>query len=98
MARPLKTTGLSQITVVTSLQAEEPIAALLERIFEAPASIYSNIEKGHSVITLYAYALPKELRQKEPEIKRGIAELRSMEIETGSAEIRFQKVRREDWS
>ena len=98
MARPLKTTGLAQVSVVTSLLAEEPVAALLERIFAAPPSIYSNIEKGQSVITLYAYTTPAALRTRESEVRSGLADLRSMGIDVGSGEVQFGKVRREDWS
>jgi ribosomal protein L11 methyltransferase len=97
MARPLNS-GLSRISVCTSLEAEEPVAALVERIFGAPPSIYSDFEKQRSVITLHAQTRPETLGAKKPEIERGLADLRAMSIDTGSGEIQFQKVPPEDWS
>lgn len=98
MARPLETSGLSQVSVVTSLEAEEPVAALLERLFGAATSVYSNLEKLHSVITTYSYEPSKVLREKLPALKEGLNELRAVGLNTGQEDILIQKVRREDWS
>jgi ribosomal protein L11 methyltransferase len=90
--------GISQISITTSPEAEEPIAALLERIFNATPSIYSNVEKGHSVVTLYAKAPLRALKQRHEEIVHGFAELQEIGLNLGSAEILVRKVPREDWS
>jgi ribosomal protein L11 methyltransferase len=90
--------GISQISIVTSPEAEEPIAALLERIFQAAPSIYANVEKGHSVVTLYAKAPLRALKQRQDEIARGFSDLREIGLNLGSAEILVRKVPREDWS
>lgn len=83
---------------MTALEAEEPVSALLERIFGATPTIYTNIEKGHSVVTAYLRARPADLRAREGEVRRGLEELGEMGLETGSEEILIQKVPREDWS
>jgi ribosomal protein L11 methyltransferase len=98
MARPLKNSSLSQVSIVTSFEAEEPVAALLERVFAAAPSIYSDLEKQQSVATLYASAAPGALRAKEAELREGLAALREMGLDAGSGEIAFKKVRREDWA
>ncbi len=90
--------GISQISIVTTWEAEEPISALLERIFNATPSIYSNIEQGHSVVTLYAKAPVRALKQRHAEIAHGFAELQEIGLNLGSAEIVVRKVPREDWS
>lgn len=94
----MKTSGLSQISITTSLEAEEPVAALVERVFGAVPSSYANFEKGHSVVTAYAYAAPKHLRGKQEELEAGLKALGELGLDVGRAEIQFQRVRREDWS
>jgi ribosomal protein L11 methyltransferase len=98
MARPLKTSGVSQISVVTTLEAEEPVAALLENLFQTTPSIYSNLEKHHSVVTAYVRAAPAVLREREERVRSGLRDLTDIGLNIGSGEILIQRVRREDWS
>jgi len=90
--------GISQISIVTSPEAEEPIAALLERIFQGTPSIYANVEKGYSVVTLYAKAPLRDLKQRQDEIASGLSKLRDIGLNLGQAEMHLRKVPREDWS
>jgi len=94
----MKTEGVSQISVITTLEAEEPIAALLETIFSVSPTIYTNVEKGHSVVTAYLRATPRVLREQKATVNDGLAALRSLGLDLGSAEIIIQKVPREDWA
>jgi ribosomal protein L11 methyltransferase len=94
----VKTSGVSQISVVTTLEAEEPVSALLERIYGCTPSVYTNLERGHSVATAYVRATPAAVRAHEPEVHAGMTELAEMGIPMGSREILVRKVRREDWS
>jgi ribosomal protein L11 methyltransferase len=71
---------------------------MVERVFGAAPSVYTNVEKGHSVITGYAYASPRAMREKEAELREGLQALPEFGLDPGASEIRFQKVRREDWS
>jgi ribosomal protein L11 methyltransferase len=90
--------GISQLSIVTSSEGEEPISALLERIFGATPAIYSNVEKGYSVVTLYAKAPLHALKERHDEITRGFAELQELGLNLGSLEMLVKKVPREDWS
>ncbi len=90
--------GFAQISVVTTHEAEEPIAALLERIFQAPVAIYTNIVQGYSVVTLYAQTSTQVLQQPRDELLLGFADLRQLGLDLGNAEILVRKVPREDWS
>lgn len=101
----MKTEGVSLVSVVTQLECEEPVAALLENLLGdrqkqagSNAAVYSNIEKGESVVTIYAKATPAELNKRRGEIERGLAELKAMGLELGSGEILIERVKREDWS
>ncbi len=92
------TAVISQIAILTTPEAEEPVAALLERLFNAPSATYANIEKGHSVITLYARASVQQLRQRRAEVEAGLRELTGLGLALGAGEITIRRVPREDWS
>src|SRR4051812_43911584 len=70
--------GVAQISVVTTLECEEPVAALIERIFGGVPSIYTNVEKGHSIVTLYARTTVRALKGGDAELNAGFAELRAL--------------------
>ncbi|HEV8543156.1 MAG TPA: 50S ribosomal protein L11 methyltransferase, partial [Verrucomicrobiae bacterium] len=94
----MKTSGVSQISVVTTAEAEEPVAALLETLFGVAPSAYLDVETQKSVITAYLRTAPAALRARKEEVEHGLKELRSLGLDTGSSEIVIGKVRREDWS
>src|SRR5262245_33188207 len=94
----MKNSGVSQISVLTTFEAEEPVAALLERVFGGTAAIYTNVEKGQIVVTLYARTPVKVLKEGQSDLERGLDELRKLGLEVGSGEISVRKVAREDWS
>ena len=71
----MKTSGVSQISILTSSEGEEPIAALLERIFGVAPSVYMNAETQRTTITAYVRAAARKLRLGleglEPSIRHG---------------------------
>ena len=91
-------TEVAQVSVVTTHEAEEPIAALLERLFDTRPAIYTNVEKGHSVVTAYSRAGLRSLKEQQGELARGFEELRQIGLHLGNAEVIIRKVPREDWS
>ena len=98
MERLVKIKEVSQISVVTSPECEEPVAALLEQIYGAFPSIYSDVETKQSVVTLYGPGAPRILKKQLTEVRSGLAELAAMGLDIGRGEIAVRKVRREDWS
>jgi ribosomal protein L11 methyltransferase len=98
MARPLKTSGISRVSVCTSLEAEEPIAALLETIFGVTPSSWTNHETRESVVTAYVRAAPAALRKEKPRLLQGLKDLEQFGLQAGRGEIRIERVPREDWS
>src|SRR5690349_8836590 len=54
LARPLmKSKALWQISITTSREAEEAVAALLERLFGQTAAVYTDEDSQVSVVTVY---------------------------------------------
>jgi ribosomal protein L11 methyltransferase len=94
----VKTSGVSQISVVTSHECEEPVAALLERIFGVAASVYASAETNRSTITAYVRTSVAELRTRAKEVERALGELSEFGLNVEPAEVRVVAVRREDWA
>ena len=84
--------------MVTTGECEEPVAALLERIFSVTPTIYSDAQSGRSTVTAYVRAKPAKLRARRPEIQAGLGELRSLGLNPGSGELLIAAVPKEDWA
>jgi ribosomal protein L11 methyltransferase len=93
-----KVKPLCEVTVVTSAEAEDAVAELLQRIFSETASIYSSREKHVSAVTVYLERPLQELRALEPAIQEGFEEIEMYGLDTAPAEIRVARVKREDWA
>jgi ribosomal protein L11 methyltransferase len=89
---------LSQVSIVTSLECEEPVAALLETIVGGNAAVYSDTERQRSIVTIYAPLSPTGLKKYQKEIVKGLAGLEEFGLDTGSTNISISRVKREDWS
>jgi ribosomal protein L11 methyltransferase len=94
----MQNAGVAQVSVLTTASGEEPIAALLERLFRATPAIYTDVEKGHSIVTVYSRAPVADLKKRHVELTRGFEDLREIGLDLGSAEVLMRKVPREDWS
>jgi ribosomal protein L11 methyltransferase len=87
-----------EVTIVTSTEAEDAVAELLQRLFSETASIYSNHDKAVSAVTVYIDRPIAQLRALEPKLRAGFDEIEMYGIDTAPAEIRIAKVKREDWA
>jgi ribosomal protein L11 methyltransferase len=94
----MKTSGVSQISVTISNECEDPVFAVLERIFAVTPSIYSDAETNRSTVTAYVRTTPAKLRAHTAEIEAALADLQQLGLNTGQAEIQVAPVRREDWA
>src|ERR1044071_1272539 len=93
-----KVKPLCEVTVVTTDEAEDAVAELLQRIFKETASIYSNRDKEVSAVSVYVDRPLGELRALEPKLRAGFDEIEMYGIDTAPAQIIMAKVKREDWS
>jgi ribosomal protein L11 methyltransferase len=94
----VKPKPLTEVTVLTSHEAEDAVAELLQRIFKETASIYSSREKVISSVTVYVARTPKELQGVQEKIRRGFDEIEMYGLDVEPAQIRVAKVKREDWA
>jgi ribosomal protein L11 methyltransferase len=94
----MKTTGVSQVTIHTSLLGEEPVGALLERVYGEPATAYANLENQTAQVSVFVRATPGQLKTQLPEIKEGLEAIRECGVDLGESRVEVARVRREDWS
>ena len=89
---------LWQITVSASTEAEDAVAAALEKLVDQPAVIYTDAIKGVSAVSVY---LPRAIRD-IPDLRLALdLELRAIRcagLNPGSRRITFRKVRKTDWA
>ncbi len=98
MARLSRIKSLTEVTVVTSNEAEDAVAELLQRVFKETASIYSSREKEISAVTVFLTRTPTQVRSVEEKLRRGFDEIEMYGLEVAPAEIRISKLRRQDWA
>jgi ribosomal protein L11 methyltransferase len=100
MARLVKKTEkpLWKLSLTVHPEAEDAAGAALEDIFTQPPSIYSDLEKGISVLTVWQEGSAEPLRTRAPEIEAALGRITKAGLKIGDGNIQVEKVRREDWA
>lgn len=94
----MKPKPLWQVSVSTSREAEEAVAALLERLFGKSAAIYADETTQTSVATVYSANGAARTLSKRDALKAGLNFLSTCGLEVGAAKVLIRKVPREDWT
>ena len=87
-----------QISVTTSAEAEEAIAALLESIFAEPASVYTDAQTQRTVVSIYwpKRSCPEaEIRVR---LRRGLMQIRECGLGIYAGRVAIRKIRRRAWA
>ena len=92
----MKSYALWRVSVTTAGQAEEAVAAVLERFFGQSPSIYSSANSQLSIVS--AYVLKPVPTAKRHRLRAELQRIRSFGLDLGPAKISIQRVAREDWS
>lgn len=99
MARPeLKIESLWKITVETTPEAEEAVAALLERLYGQKASVYSPEESKTSFVTIFTPKTADQKTFKREALDAGLNFVADCGLHLGPANITVDRVPRQDWS
>ena len=92
----MKSPALCQISVETTPEAEEAVAALLERLFGRRASVYADAETGTAIVSVYA---PKTSAfPKREALAAGLKYVEDSGLTVGAALIAIRRLPREDWA
>lgn len=94
----MKQPPLWQISVTTSKQAEDAVAALLERLFGQPASVYTPSEGQCSVATVFSAKKSEKARSKREALQAGLDFIADNGLDPQPCSISIRKVARQDWS
>jgi len=89
---------LWQISVTSSLDAEEVIAALLGHLFGAPPSIYTDAQTRRSVVSIYCRQIPRRLAVLRAQLRARLKQIRECGLNIDAGRVAIQRVRREDWA
>jgi len=87
---------LWKISVATTLEAEDAVATMLERIFHCIPSSFFDFEKRTSRVT--AFISHKISAQDRETLRRELSSIKKCGLEIGAAKITIARVRSEDWA
>jgi ribosomal protein L11 methyltransferase len=87
---------LWKLSVVTTLEAEDAVAEMLERSFACVTSSFFDFEKQTSRVTAF---IPHKILTAEHEaLRKDLASIKKCGLKIGSGKISIARVRREDWA
>jgi ribosomal protein L11 methyltransferase len=93
----MKAGSVWQISVSSAREAEDAVAALLERLFGQPAVVYTGEGADSSVSTVYSSQASRVLSKRDA-LEAGLNYIATCGLNLGATKIIIRQVRREDWS
>jgi ribosomal protein L11 methyltransferase len=93
----MNTGAIWQISVSTSAQAEEAVAALMERLFGRAPSVYTSEESGKPVVTIYLSKAQPDTRDWRGALRQGLRQIAEFGLNVHPTKITLAKVPRQDW-
>lgn len=89
--------SLTQVSIALAPGAEEPVAALCERLLGQCPATYTDAATGVTISSLY---LEPEAwsEERRAALAAGLSELRRAGVNLGAGDVRVHSVRREDWA
>src|SRR5947209_3370284 len=94
----MKKQTLWQISVTTSVEAEDAVSELLHEIFAHPAATYTNEETKVVLVSIYCLKRTEWTPARHKALAGGLKEMAASGLHIGAAKISATKVAREDWS
>jgi ribosomal protein L11 methyltransferase len=89
---------LWQVSVETSLEAEEAVVELLGRVFNCPASVYTNEETKVTIASVYCEGRAEFTQARRAALREGLKRMRDSRLKPGAGKISTKRVAREDWA
>jgi ribosomal protein L11 methyltransferase len=89
---------LWQVSVRTTAEGEEAVAAMLEGFFGQPPAVYRSEKTREVVVTVYAEGLPAPQRALRANLEAALDGMRSLRLDLGAAGLVIKRLRRENWA
>ncbi|MGV3774864.1 MAG: 50S ribosomal protein L11 methyltransferase [Verrucomicrobiales bacterium] len=93
-----KAKPLWRLSVTVHPEAEEAAGERLERLFGKLPSIYSDLEKQVSILTVFEEGTSKPLQSKKGAVAEQLLQIEACGLQISPAAIEVKKVAREDWA
>ncbi len=87
--------ALLKVSIQIASEAEDAVVELLTNLFERPASIYADTEKGTTRAIVYAEQFTPTQRL---QLREGLRLIRAAGLDLGSGRVTVQRVQRENWA
>lgn len=89
---------LWKVSVATSNEAENAVAALLSEVLGQPASSYRDLETGQTTVTAYLRKPPAASRGWRAELHERLRRAKACGLNVGRGRVSLASVRWEDWA
>ena len=89
---------LWQLSLTVHPEAEDAASAALESLFAAAPSVYSDLEKQISILTIFEEGSAEPLKAREAELKQQLRKIADCGLNIAPSKIEISEVRREDWA
>ncbi len=89
---------LWMLSVRTTREAEEAVAAVLERRYAISASSYSDVETGATSVTVFFEHKPPWRATDRAALAAGLNHIRACGLDAGSGVLRLRKLAAQDWA
>jgi ribosomal protein L11 methyltransferase len=87
-----------QVSISTTAQAEDAVACLLERHFQAPASVYCDEATGARSVTIYPQRLPRPAQAMRANLRASLRQLGHCGLDPRTGRITLKPLPRRNWA
>jgi ribosomal protein L11 methyltransferase len=94
----MKPDSLWQVSVRTTAEAEEAVAAWLEKLFTQPASVYCDEKTKVSTVSIYCSTRPAWPQASHRAVLAGLRQIKAAGLNIGSGRMAVKKLPRENWA
>jgi ribosomal protein L11 methyltransferase len=94
----MKNEPLWEVSIVTSLEAEDATAELAGRIFNRAAAVYTNEETKITIVSVFCQKRSEWTPEKRTALSTGLKLIRSSGLNLGAGTVLTRRVAREDWA
>jgi ribosomal protein L11 methyltransferase len=95
VSKPNARGTLWKVSVNIASEAEDAVVDALTRIFGQPATIYSDLEKGVVVASIFVAKMDSRQRQ---ELREALVDIRAAGLNLGLGRISARRIPRENWA
>ena len=94
----MKPKQLWKLSIETSPEAEEAVTELLQNRFGQPASSYTDVERGMTIVMQLFAIAPEEFRRERVQLREALKQIQDCGLNVGPGAISLRKIRNEDWA